>query len=78
MEQRSTDYQLTGHPCRADFVRFGSILGMRDKRALRILDRFENNNDPIDNMIERSFLEESVKPLYRDVFHMRMYRISEH
>jgi len=78
MEQRSTDYQLTGYPCRADFVKFGSILGMREKRTLRILDRFENYNDPIDKIIERSFLEESVKPLYHDAFRRRLYRISDH
>lgn len=63
--QRSDVYLGTGYPNRIDFVKFGSILGMQDKRVEKILERF-NHVDPqqIENMIDRSFLSKSGKRGY--------------
>ncbi len=59
-------YQTYGHYGRADFMELSKRLGMISKRAKRIIDSFRQRQDDIVALIERSFLSEPVKKIYRD------------
>lgn len=62
---RSDIYLRTGYPNRIDFVKFGSLLGVQNRRLEKILERFNNVDDQlIESMIDRSFLSDSGKRGY--------------
>lgn len=74
--ERSDVFERTGHPCRLDFERFAAKIGVADKRASMILDRFMSLTDAALQLINRSFLAEKAKRNYRRIVSERISRFS--
>lgn len=53
---KSDNYEKTGHPCRDDFFRFGTQIGLQSKRVEDILDKFSSFAPKVYSLIYNSFL----------------------
>ncbi len=53
---KSDNYEKTGHPCRDDFFRFGTQIGLQSKRVENILDKFSSFAPKVYSLIYNSFL----------------------
>lgn len=53
---KSDNYEKTGHPCRDDFFRFGTQIGLQSKRVEDILDKFSSFEPKVYFLIYNSFL----------------------
>ena len=61
----------TGHLCRTDFERFADRIALPDKRAARVLDSFSTIHPEVYDLIDRSFLNDKMKRLYKRVIEQR-------
>lgn len=55
----------------ADFIEFGRRIGLPEKLVMQEIKRFSTANKKADTMIERSFLSDDLKHLYRTGYHYR-------
>ncbi|WP_301385122.1 HipA domain-containing protein [uncultured Duncaniella sp.] len=74
--EKSDVYDRTGHPCRLDFERFATKIGLVSKRANRILDRFMTLSDEAIQLIGRSYLTEKMKRNYLRIVNERISRFA--
>lgn len=72
--EKSDVYERTGHPCRLDFDRFAKKIGLVDKRADKILNRFKTLPDEVRQLIDRSYLTEKMKRDYSRIVSERITR----
>lgn len=68
-------YTRTGHPCRADFETFGRRIGALPKKMTEILDLFVQEQPEVYALIDRSFLDERVKRMYKRSYQERLSRL---
>ena len=71
----SEAYQAIGFYTYFDFLLLGTKLGIREARAIRIIDEFRNERDEISDLIERSFLRNDIKDLYEEYYKDRTKRL---
>ena len=64
----------TNHPCRLDFERFGTRIGIVDIRLKRILDKYMYIPDKARKLVENSFLNEKMKRVYLRIANERIRR----
>ena len=74
--EKSDVFDRTGHPCRLDFERFATKIGIVSKRVNRILDRFMILPDEGRQLIDRSFLTEKMKRSYLSIVNERIGRFT--
>lgn len=67
-------YARTGHPCRADFETFGRRIGVLQKKMMTILDMFSQEQAEVYTLIDRSFLDEKVRRMYKRSYQERLSR----
>ncbi len=67
-------YLKTGHPCKEDFITFGTRIGVLPKKVKTIIDMFATVQPKVYELIENSFLEEKVKRMYRQSYQERLRR----
>ncbi len=78
--EKSDIYTNTGHPCRKDFERFGSLIGLNSKRINRILDKYMSIPQTAIVLLKHSFLNDKMKRKYFRIIDertKRFIRISE-
>lgn len=75
---RSEVYERTGHPCRADFERFGERIGLLPLRLSRILDKYTLLPEKTVQLTDRSFLSEKMKRSYLRIVNERLARYNRH
>lgn len=73
-EYYSGIYKEKGHPCMDDFVRFGKLLGVPDAQITKIITEFTSEKERVYDLIERSFLDERMKRMYKRSFDEKMSR----
>ena len=71
----SDAYQAIGFYTYFDFLQLGNKLGIREARAIRIIDEFRNERDEISYLIEGSFLRRDIKDLYKEYYKDRTKRL---
>ena len=71
----SEAYQAIGFYTYFDFLQLGEKLGMREARAIRIIDEFRNDRNEISDLVERSFLRQDIKDLYKEHYRDRTKRL---
>jgi serine/threonine-protein kinase HipA len=71
----SEAYQEIGFYTRFDFLQLGNKLGIREARAIRMIDEFRNERSEISDLIERSFLRDDTKDLYTEYYKDRVKRL---
>lgn len=52
------------HPCREDFTEFGRLIGIKENRLQKILAPFLIKQEGVEDLVNRSFLDEVTKRLY--------------
>ena len=58
-------YSNTGHPCKEDCVTFANRIGVLPKKRDAIIKMFSESNPLIDELIDRSFLDDKTKRMYK-------------
>ncbi len=72
----SDAYASSGHPCRTDFLRFGRLIGLRDIRIKKILDRYSSIPPQALVLLEGSFLPEKMQRSYLRIVKERTARFN--
>lgn len=70
----SDTYTNSGHPCKDDFITFGKRIGVLPKKLHSIIELFATEQPQVLQLIERSFLDEKVKRMYRQSYLERLRR----
>ena len=73
-EAHSEIYLNTGHPCRDDFAEFGRRIGVLPKRIDAIVELFATEQPMVYELIERSFLDDRTKRMYKRSYEERLHR----
>jgi serine/threonine-protein kinase HipA len=71
----SSIYVNTGHPCQDDFAEFGSRIGVLPKKIETIIKMFVTEQPLVYELIERSFLDERTKRMYKRSYQERLQRL---
>lgn len=74
--EKSDVYDRTSHPCRLDFEKFATKIGLVSKRANKILDRSMTLPDGARQLIDRSYLSEKMKRNYIRIVNERISRFT--
>lgn len=69
--KKSELYNQTGYPCKLDFIHFGQIIGLNEKRIASILRPFIDISSEVFSLIDHSFLDNSTKRRYQLVIKKR-------
>ena len=67
-------YARTLHPCKDDFITFGTRIGVLPKKMTSIIELFATEQPKVYELIENSFLEEKVKRVYKQSYQERLHR----
>ena len=67
-------YSRTLHPCKDDFITFGTRIGVLPKKMTSIIELFATEQPKVYKLIENSFLEEKVKRMYKQSYQKRLHR----
>ncbi len=67
-------YSRTLHPCKDDFITFGTRIGVLPKKLASIIEMFATEQPKVYKLIENSFLEEKVKRMYKQSYQERLHR----
>lgn len=70
----SETYLKTRHPCKEDFVTFGSRIGVQPKKLSSVIELFSCESPLVYELTDRSFLDEKVKRMYKRAYRMRLQR----
>lgn len=74
--EKSDIYDRTGHPCRLDFERFGTLIGLRERRISSILDTFASFPIEVEKLVKASFLNDKMKRTYVRIVKERITRFN--
>ena len=69
---RSVLWQRTGHPVKADFYRFGEVIGIAPKRIEKLLAPFLARQEKVTQLTANSFLGEPVKHAYLNYYYQKI------
>lgn len=67
-------YERTGHPCQDDFMTFAERIGVLPKKATAIISLFATEQPKVYELIDRSFLDDKVKRMYKQSYQERLRR----
>lgn len=67
-------YLRTSHPCKDDFITFGTRIGVLPKKLHAIIELFETEQPKVYELIENSFLEDKIKRIYKQSYQERLHR----
>ena len=67
-------YTQTKHPCKDDFITFGTRIGVLQSKLTSIINLFSTEQPKVYELIENSFLDEKVKRMYRQSYIERLHR----
>lgn len=67
-------YKNCGHPCKEDFVEFGKRIGVLPKKINAIIEMFATEAPEIYELIDRSFLDDRTKRMYKRSYQERLSR----
>lgn len=67
-------YLKTQHPCKDDFITFGTRIGVLPKKISTIIDLFSTEQPKVYELIENSFLDDKLKRMYKQTYQERLLR----
>jgi serine/threonine-protein kinase HipA len=65
------------YPCKEDFIEFGKATGISENRVIKILTPFLEKQPEVLCLIDRSFLDNETKSLYRQHYQERLELINQ-
>ena len=72
--EKSDVYDRSGHPCRTDFERFGTQIGIASLRVNKILDKYMLIPEETRILVDGSFLTDKMKRTYLRIVDERIRR----
>lgn len=60
------------HPCKEDFINFGKVTGIPDKRINKLLEPFLLKQKGVENLVKKSFLEDKTQIRYLKQYNERL------
>lgn len=72
--EKSDTYIRTGHPCKADFITFGKLIGISETRINKMIYLFSTEQSSVKTLVESSFLEDKQKRIYLQNYKTRLDR----
>lgn len=73
--EKSSIYESKGHPCQEDFLAFGKLIGLAEKRITKIMQPFLTEQPKVSELIDNSFLEAKQKRMYLASYKERLARL---
>lgn len=74
-EERYSDvYSRTSHPCKEDFITFGTRIGVLPKKIDSVIKMFETEQPKVYELITNSFLDDKTKRMYIHSYQERLRR----
>ena len=73
IQEYSEVYTKTSHPCKDDFITFGTRIGVHPKKLHAIIEMFATEQPKVYELIDNSFLEEKVKRMYKQSYQERLH-----
>lgn len=73
---KSDVYTNTGHPCRTDFHRFGLLIGLKEVRIKKILDKYADIPPKTFALLHESLLPEKLQRAYLRIVKERTARFN--
>jgi serine/threonine-protein kinase HipA len=64
------------HPCKEDFLEFGKIIGIGERRVKKLLEPFLLKQKRVEDLVKKSFLDEDTKAQYLSHYHERLEMIN--
>jgi serine/threonine-protein kinase HipA len=74
-DTHSPEFRENGHYSRKEFLELGFRMGIDRDHGNRIIDYFTSKTDQVDNLIEKSFINEEAKKNYRYQYYERLSRL---
>ena len=74
-EFQSEIYRQKGDPCQEDFVLFGKMIDVPENQIKKTINQFITPQPLVDDLIERSFLNEKMKRIYLHGYEERVQRL---
>ncbi|NDV58483.1 type II toxin-antitoxin system HipA family toxin [Bacteroides sp. 519] len=72
--EKSDTYIRTGHPCEADFINFGKLIGIPENRIDNIIRKYSMEQPQVEYLVESSFLGDKQKRMYLQNYKTRLDR----
>lgn len=66
------EYEKLGYYTEIDFIRLGAFYGVPETGVLKMIATFHAARQRVEDMIQRSFLSDSAKQKYLEIFHDRL------
>ena len=60
------------HPCLEDFIEFGKTIGINESRVNKLLEPFLKKQDKVENLVNKSFLDDETKKQYMSHYNERL------
>lgn len=58
-----------------DFLEFGRVLGIKGSRIVKIIEEFNGKEEKVDSLVDRSFLRDDFKELYKQTYKDKLTRL---
>lgn len=74
--EKSDIWTRTGHPAKEDFINFGRMIGLKEKRIQSIVGNYSTLNPQTTDLIEASALPKKAKRIYLRILRERLSRFN--
>lgn len=68
-------YEAIGFYTYDDFLEFGTVLGIKERRVVKMIEEFQGKELSIDQLIDASFLKAEVKEFYKNTYKDKLTRL---
>src|SRR5690606_25535582 len=69
-------YDAHGFYTHDDFLEFGKVLGIKESRAVRIIESFHGNEERINRLVDGSFLRDDLKVFFKNTYRDKATRLN--
>jgi serine/threonine-protein kinase HipA len=78
LKDRFTEaFQVQGFYTLPDFREFGKVVGIKESRVAKIINEFNGNDEGIDYLIDRSFLNDEIKVDFKSYYKDKLKRLRQ-
>ena len=69
-------YNAHGFYTYDDFLELAKVLGIKESRAVKIIEEFNGKEDSVDKLVDASFLRDDIKVIYKNTYKDKTTRLS--
>lgn len=68
-------YNAHGFYTYDDFLEFGKVLGIKESRVVKIIEAFDDKEESVDRLVDKSFLKDDLKEYYKQAHKDKLTRL---